>query len=90
MAGIKGVGRFAEDLTGQKFGELTVLSKGPTSSEGRARWNCICSCGKLYTTEGRWFRDGRVKSCGHYKGLLAKQRALLKTSTGLSVGNLSP
>lgn len=37
-----------EDLTGRKFGKLTVVSRAPdryTASGAKfVRWNCICDC----------------------------------------------
>lgn len=67
MAGVKGQGRFAKDLTGQTFSELTVISKARTNKNGRAVWNVKCSCGEITFMEGRDMRSGRVKSCGHLK-----------------------
>jgi hypothetical protein len=33
------------DLTGQRFGCLTVVRRGPNSASGRSRWVCRCDCG---------------------------------------------
>lgn len=33
------------DLTGQKFGYLTALSKLPYDSRNNSRWLCKCDCG---------------------------------------------
>lgn len=48
------------DLTGQVFGEYTVLKYA-----GDKRWLCKCSCGKIKEIDGYRLRDGLVKSCGH-------------------------
>lgn len=68
------------DLTGQIFGRLTVLSPAP-SKNGRARWNCICSCGneRIATTKG--LRKGTIKSCGCLISDVLKER---NTTHGLS------
>lgn len=61
------VGR-AEDLRGQKFGQVTVLYrvKAPeTSSEQRkAYWKCRCDCGNEFIVLGRYLRNGQRTSCG--------------------------
>jgi len=33
------------DLTGQRFGKLTVIE--PTQQHGRLVWRCKCDCGRL-------------------------------------------
>lgn len=54
-----------EDLTGQKFGELTVLKCSGRSTYGRRLWLCECSCGKRVKQTTTDLRGGRAKSCGH-------------------------
>lgn len=54
------------DLTGQKFGELTVLRKnGKRSMAKEVIWICECSCGKIIETSSTFLRSGHTKSCGH-------------------------
>lgn len=57
------------DITGQKFGRLTVINrKGTVRAQGRnAVWECICECGKLVTTTGGCLRSGHTRSCGCFK-----------------------
>jgi len=52
------------DLTGQRFGRLTVIERAPNSMHGHARWACRCDCSKttVFTTSS--LRPGKVKSCG--------------------------
>ena len=42
-----------EDLTGKRFGSLTVAKQGPTkiSKTGRKQicWDCVCDCGNEVT-----------------------------------------
>ena len=42
------VGRkpYIEDITGRKYGKLTVVSRYENDSSGNARWLCRCECGK--------------------------------------------
>lgn len=40
-------GRYIEDLTGQKFGRLTVLKLTDKKSDNRWLWKCKCDCGNI-------------------------------------------
>lgn len=51
------------DLTGQRFGMLTVVSMQPRTS-ARTRWLCRCDCGKEHTAATDHLRRGEIKSCG--------------------------
>ena len=59
------------DLTGQKFGRLTVINRyidtdhNPT--DRHARWDCQCECGNKTIVIGRDLRAGKVKSCGCFQ-----------------------
>lgn len=51
----------AEDLTGKKFGKLTVLCR----DSGRdGYWVCECECGKRKSIVGKSLREGNTRSCG--------------------------
>lgn len=58
------------DLTGKKFGRLTVInrSKNDYVYKGKIypRWNCICDCGTPVEVLGDELRSGNSKSCGCY------------------------
>lgn len=49
------------DLTGQKFGEWTVLSK----AEKESYWLCECSCGVKREVYAPSLKSGKSLSCGH-------------------------
>ena len=55
---------FRVDLTGQTFGELTVLSHAGSDASGKARWNCRCECGGTSTPLGINLTSGKSRSCG--------------------------
>ena len=60
------------DLTGQKFGKLTVLKYfGPDKDRG-ATWLCRCECGNMPVVRGGNLRNGHSKSCG----CVTRERAL--------------
>ena len=51
------------DLTGQRFGKLTVLE--PAENIGsRTAWRCRCSCGRETVVRTLHLRNGHVTSCG--------------------------
>lgn len=50
------------DLTSQRFGKWTVLSKGP-SGERSLRWLCRCECGVKSMVQGCHLRGGKSQSC---------------------------
>lgn len=51
------------DLTGQRYGELTVLSPAE-NVDGRTAWLCRCGCGRETVVKTRDLRSGRTVSCG--------------------------
>ena len=50
------------ELTGQRFGRLTVRSY--SHSNDAAYWNCVCDCGNTSVVKGTSLRYGSTKSCG--------------------------
>ncbi len=63
--GCLGRGRKAEDLTGKKFGRLTVIGPVSEKEEGSGRlWECKCDCGNISICSGDYLRKGTTRSCG--------------------------
>lgn len=54
------------DLTNQKFGRLTAVSKYPTIIGKQTKWLCRCKCGNEKIIETRALRSGATVSCGCY------------------------
>lgn len=56
------------DLTGQKFGNLTVLSQDESytkpSGQKVAMWKCECDCGNNISVRSEYLRNGSKISCG--------------------------
>lgn len=52
------------DLTGQVFGDLTVISRAENDKHGHTRWLCRCSCGNEKVIDGGSLKKGLTKSCG--------------------------
>lgn len=57
------MGRKMEDLTGQRFGLLTVLGFDRRES-CRYYWKCMCDCGVYTTVNASNLRSEVTKSCG--------------------------
>ena len=55
------------DLTGQKFGRLTVIGVDTTKETRKTYWLCQCDCGKISSHRSDGLLSGRIKSCGCYK-----------------------
>ncbi len=55
------MGKFI-DMTGKRFGKLTVIEKGTTKNK-RIKWICKCDCGKTLEVDGTLLRI-RQRSCG--------------------------
>lgn len=51
------------ELTGQKFGRLTVLRRAGTVNK-RTRWECVCDCGNKVIVEAYNLTKGHTQSCG--------------------------
>lgn len=59
----------ADDLTGRKFGRLTVVKQArsiPGSQPGQkyACWSCLCECGGAKVYRADQLKSGSAKSCG--------------------------
>lgn len=58
------MGRMAENLVGQYFGELKVIRRAEDTKSRHPRWVCRCNCGRKCIVEGRNLKSGKTKSCG--------------------------
>ena len=79
------------DITGQKFGRLTVLHRDENKPKGHGKkvyWVCQCDCGNIKSVTGDNLKRGAVVSCGCYHK--EKMREMLfKDLTGQTVGFLT-
>ena len=69
-------GQKIKNMTGQRFGRLTVLGLYPQriqyANSTHTAWVCKCDCGMTYIADGHGLRQGLVKSCGCLKAERAK------------------
>lgn len=56
-----------QDLTGKRFGKLTVIRRYGTDRYKRVIWLCRCDCGNETIAAGTPLKNGHKKSCGCYK-----------------------
>lgn len=54
------------DLTGKRFGKLTVIKFAENDKYSRPKWLCKCDCGNEKLIAGSNLRGGYTKSCGCY------------------------
>ena len=70
------------DLTGKKFGELTV-QRYYDSKKGMVRWSCLCSCGRERIAYAVNLKQSKTISCG------CKNRTKLKDLSNCKFGELT-
>lgn len=69
-----------KDLTGQRFGLLTVLYQAedyivPSSGKHTAMWVCECDCGNIITVQqGAFTRKHPTRSCGCLQRQMSSER----------------
>ena len=71
------------DLTGMKFGHLTVLQRSENGKGGMTRFLCRCDCGKLVTVMSKHIKSGAIDNCGC---LSADRRMETKLKRGAAHG----
>ena len=52
------------DLTGERFGRLTVMSMLSEAAHNRIMYRCMCSCGRTIDTSENMLLYGNKRSCG--------------------------
>lgn len=78
------------DLTGQRFGRLVALRR--VNDTGRARWECLCDCGKIKVVSGNAMQQGSVQSCRclHAERASAANKTHGHTVDATKTGKVSP
>lgn len=69
----------ALDLSGKRFGKLTVIERCGVTIGGSALWRCRCACGNdAFTANATSLRRGDTVSCGCLRPIqIAKARDIL-------------
>lgn len=55
---------YKHDMTGERFGRLTVTTYAGKAPNGHTLWECKCSCGAFVTVSRSNLISGRQVSCG--------------------------
>ena len=74
----------AKDLTGQRFGRLTVLYRLDDSNGKGVLWRCRCDCGREADVQAKLLLRGDTASCG-----CARKGQGVKDVTGRRFGRLT-
>ncbi len=75
------------DLTGCRFGMLTVIGLNPDYKGKGIYWKCKCECGKIKSFRTNALKNGKVKSCGCQNHNQASER-LFKDISNQRFGRL--
>jgi hypothetical protein len=76
------------ELTGKRFGRLTVLAFARLDQHGSTYWRCLCDCGNESVVRGGDLRSGDIRSCGCWRS--ARATLLRLTHGHARAGALSP
>ncbi|MDO4307225.1 MAG: AP2 domain-containing protein [Eubacteriales bacterium] len=69
------------DLTGERFGRLTVLSKYGTTKDRQIVWLCKCDCGREIIVKSGNLKSGHTRSCGCFmKDRISETQAIHRQS----------
>ena len=68
------------DITGNKYGMLTVIRRLENAPKGVVRWECKCDCGNVVIVRSGNLKNGAVKSCGCLRNDIGKR----STTHGMS------
>lgn len=84
------MGKFI-DLTGQRFGRLTVIKRDINRKGQQAFWICQCDCGNEKSIGSSQLRSGTTQSCGCKKKefLISYDKTRKKDLTGQRFGRLT-
>ena len=77
-----------KDISGEKFGQLTAVSRVPPvpGGTGSVKWNCACDCGANVIVSYGNLSSGHTKSCGCARELCGER--FKKDLTGIRFGRL--
>ena len=76
-----------QDITGKRFGRLTVIERSNNTKHKKARWRCRCTCSSECIVIAGSLTSGRTQSCGCIHNEQMVQR---NTNHSLSKHSLYP
>lgn len=78
-----------KDLTGQRFGKLTVIEKTERTQDRYRVWRCRCDCGGEILVNTKRLKRGTVKNCGCIPKMTARRGSVAEDLTGRVFGHLT-
>lgn len=72
------------DLTGKKFGKLTVINDSGERQNESIMWLCKCECGTIKKVNGSFLKSGRTYSCGCVRSKGEEKIARILTDNNIS------
>lgn len=78
-----------KDMTGQRFGHLTVTGKADRTENGYQVWRCRCDCGKEILVNTRRLQNKTVTDCGCIPKVTARRGNVAEDLTGRVFGHLT-
>lgn len=81
--------RKTADLTGKRFGKLTVIEKTGEQEDRYWTWRCKCDCGKEIVVNTKRLTRGTVSHCGCEKKNAASLGPIPDDLTGKRYGKLT-
>lgn len=83
----KEIATMIKDISGNRYGRLTVVEYAGKNRQGKSLWKCKCDCGNEKNITASDLSSGRVNSCGCLrKEVTAKKN--FKDLTGKTFGKL--
>lgn len=77
------------DLTGQRFGRLTVIEKADAkNSNTNAVWICKCDCGNEIVVRSTTLRKGESKSCGCFRSEHSRERMITHGKSNTRIAHI--
>lgn len=70
-----------KDLTGLRFGRLTVTHRNGSLKNGAAVWHCVCDCGGEKDISASHLTGGFIQSCGCLKRDAGRETCIKRNTT---------
>lgn len=77
------------DLTGQRFGKLTVLERAEEKQDRYYLWRCRCDCGGEILVNTKRLKRGTVQDCGCIRKKTACRGTIAEDLKGRQFGKLT-
>lgn len=77
------------DLSGRRFGNLTVIGRAEKAENGAERWNCRCECGAECVVLHTLLQSGKRTGCGKTDCRYARAGAKPHDAAGMRSGMLT-